>query len=115
MEFFLTGVKETSGQAIVSARRLIALLDADRKKIERLGRPAASVLRVFQYAQTHPILAIASTAERTGSTFPTVASAIDRLQRLGILHEITGRQRHRMFAYRSYMDILNEGTEPLRS
>ena len=114
MEFFLTGVKETSGQAIVSARRLIALLDADRKKIERLGRPAASVLRVFQYAQTHPILAIASTAERTGSTFPTVASAIDRLQRLGILHEITGRPRHRLFAYGGYMDILNEGTEPLR-
>jgi len=32
IEFFLTGVKETSEQAIVSARRLIALLDADRKK-----------------------------------------------------------------------------------
>jgi len=114
IEFFLTGVKETSGQAIVSARRLIALLDADRKKIESLGRPAASVLRVFQYAQTHPILSIAPTAEKTGSTFPTVASAIDHLQRLGILHEITGRPRRRLFAYGGYMDILNEGTEPLR-
>src|SRR6266851_849504 len=114
IEFFLSGVKETSEQAIVSARRLIALLDADRKKIEALGRPAASVLRVFQYAQTHPILAIAPTAEKTGSTFPTVASAIDHLQRLGILHEITGRQRHRLFEYRAYMEILNEGTENLR-
>ena len=114
VEFFLTGVKDTSEQAIVSARRLIALLEADRKKIEALGRTAASVLRVFHYAQTHPILAIAPTAENTGSTFPTVASAIDHLQRLGILHEITGRQRHRLFAYRGYMNILNEGTEPLR-
>ena len=114
LEFFLTGVKETSEQAIASALRLIALLDADRKKIETLGRPAASVLRVFHYAQTHPILSIAPTAEKTGSTFPTVAAAIDHMQRLGILHEITGRQRHRLFAYRSYMDILNEGTEPLR-
>ncbi len=113
IEFFLTGVKETSEQAIVSARRLVALLDADRKKIEALGRPAASVLRVFHYAQTHPILSIAPTAEKTGSTFPTVAAAIDHMQRLGILHEITGRQRHRLFAYRAYMDILNEGTEPL--
>src|SRR5580698_7698463 len=47
IEFFLTGVKETSEQAIAGARRLIALLDDDRKKIEALGRPAASVLRVF--------------------------------------------------------------------
>jgi hypothetical protein len=43
-----------------------------------------------------------------------VASAIDHLQRLGILHEITGRPRRRLFAYGGYMDILNEGTEPLR-
>ena len=113
IEFFLTGVKETSEQAIGSARRVIALLDSDRKKIEVLGRPAASVLRVFQFAQTHPILSIAPTAQKTGSTFPTVASAIDHLQRLGILHEITGRPRHRLFAYRGYMEILNEGTEPL--
>jgi Fic family protein len=112
--FFLTGVKETSEEAIISARGLIALLDADRKKIEALGRPAASVLRVFHYAQTHPILSIAPTAEKTGSTFPTVSAAIDHMQRLGILHEITGRQRHRLFAYRAYIDILKEGTEPLR-
>lgn len=113
LEFFLTGVKETSDQAVQAARRIIALLDADRKKIEGLGRPAASVLRVHQYAQTHPILSIASTAEQIGSTFPTVASAIEYMQQLGILREITGRQRHRLFAYRGYLDILNEGTEPL--
>ena len=114
LEFFLAGVKETSDKAIHGARRIIALLDADRKKIEALGRPAASVLRVHQYAQTHPILSIASTAERMGITFPTVAAAIDHMQRVGIMREVTGRQRHRLFAYGAYLDILNEGTEPLR-
>ena len=93
VEFFLTGVKETSEQATASARRLITLLDADRKQIQTLGRPAASVLRVFHFAQTHPILSIAPTAEKTGSSFPTVAAAVEHLQRLGILQEITGRQR----------------------
>jgi Fic family protein len=114
LDFFLTGVKETSDQAVQAARRLIALLDADRKKIEGLGRPAASILRVHQYAQTHPILSIASTAEKTGTTFPTTAAALDHMQRLGIMREITGKQRHRLFAYRGYLDILNEGTEPIR-
>ena len=33
---------------------------------------------------------------------------------LGILEETTGRERHRLFVYRHYLDILNEGTEPLR-
>ena len=114
LEFFLTGVRETSDQALNAARRIIALLEADRKKIEALGRPAASVLRVYQYAQTHPILSIASTAEKIGITFPTVAVAVERMQQLGIMREITGKQRHRLFAYGGYLDILNEGTEPLR-
>src|SRR5207247_1689136 len=71
LEFFLAAVKEASDQAVNAARRIIALLEADRKKIEVLGRPAASVLRVHQYARTHPILSIASTAEKIGTTFPT--------------------------------------------
>ena len=113
IEFFLGGVKETADQAVNAARRIIALMDADRRKIEGLGRPAASVLRIHQYAQTHPILSIASTAEQIGITFPTVASSIDHMQKLGIMRETTGRQRHRLYTYQSYLDILNEGTEPL--
>ena len=114
LEFFLTGVKETSDLAVTAARRIITLLDNDRRKIEALGRQSASVLRVHNYAQTHPILSIASAAAKIGTTFPTIAAAIDHLQRLGILQEITGKQRRRLFAYRLYLDILNEGTEPLR-
>ena len=33
---------------------------------------------------------------------------------LGILREITGRERHRLFVYEPYLAILNEGTEPIR-
>lgn len=115
LAFFLEGVKETSTQAVNAARRIIALMDADRKKIEALGRPAFSVLRVHQFAQTHPIFSIASTAESIGTSFPTAAGAIEHLQRLGIVREITGKRRHRLFVYDAYVQILNEGTEPLRA
>jgi Fic family protein len=111
LEFFLRGVKETSDQAVSAAQRILALQDADRRKIESLGRLAASTLRVHQYAQTHPILSIATTAEQIGISFPTVNSAIEQLEKLGIMTEITGKQRRRLFSYRGYLDILNEGTE----
>lgn len=93
---------------------MIELIESDRRKIEGLGRPAASVLRVHQYAHTHPILSIATAAEEIGITFPTVAGAIDHMHQLGMIREITGKQRGRLFAYGGYLDILNEGTEPLR-
>ena len=47
-------------------------------------------------------------------TFPTVTAAIDHLQQLGIMCEITGKRRHRLFAYHAYLDILNEGIDLLR-
>ena len=35
------------------------------------------------------------------------------LQRLGIIEEVTGRKRGRVFSYRRYLSVLNEGTDPL--
>ncbi|MCX6620570.1 MAG: Fic family protein [Acidobacteria bacterium] len=114
MEFFLTGVKTTAEQAVSAARRILALLDSDQKKIEALGRPAASVLRVFQHARTNPILSIQTTAQKLGISFPTVTASVNHLRKLDVLREITGKQRSRLFVYDAYMNILNEGTEPLR-
>jgi hypothetical protein len=62
MEFFLEGVKETSAQAVGAARRVIALMNSDWRKIEQIGRPSASVLGAHQYVQTHPIVSIAAAA-----------------------------------------------------
>jgi hypothetical protein len=32
---------------------------------------------------------------------------------LGLVRETTGKQRNRLFVYSGYLDILNQGTEPL--
>jgi hypothetical protein len=34
------------------------------------------------------------------------------LEKLGIVHELTGRQRNRLFVHDRYLQILSEGTEP---
>jgi Fic family protein len=114
LAFFLEGVKETSAQAVQAARRILTLMEGDRERIEGLGRSAASVLRLHLYSQTHPIFSIAVASKATGISFPTAATAVENLQGLGVLREITGRQRDRVFAHGAYLDILNEGTEPLK-
>lgn len=111
LEFFLTGVKETAEQAATTARRILALFDEHRGKIQALGRPAASVLRVFEHLQANPILSIPAAARKLDISAPTVAKSLRHMQRLGMLREITGRQRHRVFVYDPYVAILNEGTE----
>ena len=113
LAFFLEGIAETSQQATDTARELHGLFVADRRRIERLGRPAASALRVHQRLQRSPIVAIPDAARDLRLSPPTVASAIRHLEKLGILRETTGKQRGRLFVYDAYLDILNRGTEAM--
>ena len=113
LEFFLDGITETSLQAAEAAREILSLFEADRQQIERLGRPAASALRVHQLLQQKPIVGIPDAALKLGISAPTIAKSIQHLEKLGIVREITGKQRGRMFVYSDYLSILSHGTEPL--
>ncbi|AHE97110.1 Fic family protein [Thioalkalivibrio paradoxus] len=113
IEFFLDGIAETSLQAAEAAREILGLFEADRERIEGLGRPAASALRVHQLLQQKPLVGIPDAAQRLGLSAPTIAKSIQHLADLGIVREITGKQRGRLFVYGGYLDILNRGTEPL--
>lgn len=113
MRYFLEGVVTTADEALATTRRILALFETDRRKIEGLGRAAASTFRAHEYLQRKPITGIREMARDLGLTYPTVASALDRMSTLGIVRELTGYARNRVFAYSPYVDLLSEGTEPL--
>jgi Fic family protein len=114
VEFFLTGVIETANEAVETARQLLALFEEDRVRIRTLGRSAASMLQVHDLLQRQPIVSIIPASRELKLTHPTVMKAIANLEKLGIVREISGRRRGRLFAYARYMSILNQGTEPQR-
>jgi Fic family protein len=113
LRFFLEGVISVATLATETTRRIVELIERDRRQINDLGRAAGSALLVFDQAVRDVILRIPETAERLPVSEPTVATAIANLERLGILREITGRPRNKIFAYSKYLEILSEGTEPL--
>lgn len=113
LQFFMAGVKETSEQAIETAKRMVNIFDKDRQKILSVGKIAGSALRVHYAMQQKPILPIAKVSVMTGLTVPTVTSCLLALEKLGIVRELTGQRRRRLFGYDEYIRILNEGTEAL--
>jgi Uncharacterized conserved protein len=113
LDFFLEGVEQTAAGAVDTAHRLLALFRDDTARIQALGRSAANTLRVFGALRRRPLARIDALATQTGIAYPTAARAIEALERLGIVREITGRKRERVFAYAHYLDILNEGAQPL--
>jgi Fic family protein len=109
--FFADGVRETATGAVSTAQRLVALFQQDRERIRTLGRVSGSALQVHHALQERPIASAAMLASRTGLAVPTVYSTVLALQDVGIVRELTGRRRGRVFSYDPYLKILNEGTE----
>ena len=115
IEFFLEGTETTARQAADTAVQILHLFEVDRKKIRAMGRKAASSLAVHEYLQAHPLTKIGPAARDLKLSIPTVTSALETLTKLKIAKESTGKRRDRLFAYPRYLNILSEGTEPLRS
>jgi len=113
LRFFLEGVRDTAQQAAGTAKAILALFDNDRRSIEAIGRQAGTVQRVHQLLQRNPILSPPRVAKTLNVAIPTARAAVESLEKMGILREITGRRRDRLYAYAQYMKILDEGTEPL--
>lgn len=113
LRFFLTGIVETSQQAVQAAQRTLALFSKDRTRIEEIGRAAGSALRVHSELKQNPLAKSNQIADQIQLAENTVRSALQNLEDLGIVREVTGKQRGKMYLYQDYLDILNEGTEPL--
>ena len=110
IEFFVRGVRQTAEQAVSSAQALALLFEQDRNRIQGLGRIAGSALQVHFALQQHPIQTIQSATDRTALSTPTVTAVMKHLEDAGIVRELTGKQRYRVFGYDRYLEILNEGT-----
>jgi Fic family protein len=106
LAFFLEGVIAVAGSATETARQIRQLVEHDREAIHGVGRGAASALRVHELAGRRVVLAASSTSALLGLSVPTVNAAFARLQDAGILREVTGRRRGRVFVYAAYLDLL---------
>jgi len=110
IEFFLAGVEQTSNSAVSTARQLVAIFSADRELIQKQGRRAGSALRVCEALTSRPILTLSGTTRRTGLSFPGASDGMKLLVELGIVRELTGNKRNRVYAYDRYLTLLAEGT-----
>lgn len=109
--FFLEGVEETAEEAVRTATQILEIFARDRALVESLGRPAGNALRVHSLLQRKPVVSVAAAASELNLTAPTVRSAIENLETLGLVRETTGKRRDRLFVYSRYLDVLQQDTE----
>lgn len=107
--FFLRGVIEVSEHATDTARRILALREEHRAAVtSKLTRAAANGHRVLEHLYKRPIVSVADIQKMLGSNYPVASNVVSRLASLGILREITGYRRNRLYRYESYIQLFSE-------
>lgn len=114
LEFFLEGVFKSAKQGIQTANAINHLFNTDYVKVKTLGRARFSCEQILEYMKKLPQVKVAFLAKELGMTAPTIRNALNYMVDLGILGEVSGKKRDKMYVYRNYLQILEEGAEPLK-
>ncbi len=94
IHFFLLGVSEQSQDSIARTEKLLELWMSYHK---RLQKGPATALQLVDQLFSYPAITISQTAKRLGVTFPAAQKNIERLVGEGILKEVTGQRRYRVY------------------
>lgn len=107
IRFFLRGVIQTAQEAAETAEKLFELRESHRALIldKNLGQNGLMLLsHLFQ----RPLVNINLVTLLLDSTFPTASRLVAGFEELGLLQEITGQKRSRMFRYEPYLELFND-------
>ncbi len=109
LRFFLTGVEEVANEACSTARGVLAL------KTELEGLVAAKMpssmngIRLLNHLYLHPVIQIRGVEDALSVAYGTANNLVSEFEKLGIIREITGRSRDRVYRFQRYLDALNPG------
>jgi Fic family protein len=113
LEFFLEGVCRTAQLAIDSANLINKLFEQDYAKLATLGRARFSCEEILEYMKRLPQVSVPLLSTTLKMTAPTARASLNHMVTLGILKEMSGKKRDRIYVYSNYLDILEEGAKPL--
>ena len=111
IDFFADAVIHTSNQAVNTAKNLIALINSHESKVNSMGRASSTALVVYRCFVKQPVLNANAIQTQTSLSAATIHSSLENLIKLGILEEVSQKKRNKIFVYKEYINILNEGTE----
>ena len=102
--FFLEASIQTAKAAKTKFREAVQLVQTYNEKLA-IQKTTESALTVIKAMYSKPVATINELTAITGLTPPTVSQAIKALQDEGILHEMTGNRRNRIFAMSEYINV----------
>ena len=110
LSFFLNGMYQASTDAINTSMRILELRKEQQELItEEMGKKRGLALVLLDELFNRPLITVNSIIDITTLSYPNANRLASVFEELGILKEVTGQRRNRIYEFVKYMDILNEG------
>ncbi len=107
IRFFARGVAQEAMDAVGRAERLAQLRQQYLESI-RTARTSALLTKLIENLFARPAVSIAAVRQWLGVTPATAQKHVDRLVQAGILREITGRRRYRVYLAQGILQAIRE-------
>ncbi len=106
LAFFVDGIGQVAREATDRALEIVHLRDEHRNLIAtRLGKRGPNALALLDQLFRQPVVSAKTVEALIDVSQPTASALVRDLDRLGILRELTGRARNRLFAYQPYLGL----------
>ncbi len=106
--FFLDGVVAAAQQAEGNIVALASLINADRRRLLAEPKTGPLAYRLFEMLPMMPRFTIEGVRQSLQTTFPTATAAVQALESLGIVTELTGQKKNRSYGYQAYIALMAE-------
>lgn len=108
IKFFLVGVAETAQNGKATFEKIIALRNRCESAMITFGRRAKMGQKLLRCLYSEPIMSAKLIGQRLNLTHPSVNQLLNDFQKIGILKEITGFKRNRLFVFKEYLDLFKK-------
>lgn len=108
IKFFLVGIAETAKNGKLTFEKIVKLRHSCEQKIMELGKRAKIAQELLKLLYSEPIFNSKHLVEKLKITPPSANSLIQQFEKLGILKEITGFKRNRLFVFSKYVDLFKK-------
>ena len=106
VKYFLVGVSKTSDKAILTLKKIVEIKHLyEEEKLLILKRRYEKGKILFQKLFSKPLVGMNDVQQITGLSPRTASNLVDWFIGNGILHEITGMQRNRIFIFDEYVKL----------
>ncbi len=110
IKFILIGVSETSQEAANTAREIIKLKDNLITKLYENSTASVYAVKLIDLLFEKPVISTKDVVERLKVSTVTANELVRRFVKIGILREITGKQRYKKYIFVDYVEIIAKGT-----